>query len=53
MTFAFDLWSYDDVSEHADEILSRLADGSMPCDRRWPAEDVDKVRSWITAGKQA
>lgn len=27
----FDLWSHDEVSQHADAILERLEDGSMPC----------------------
>ena len=53
MEFAFDLWSYDDVSEHADAILSVVAEGSMPCDGGWPAADVDKLRAWIAGGKQA
>jgi hypothetical protein len=26
----FDLWSYDDVSRHADAILDRLQAGTMP-----------------------
>jgi hypothetical protein len=53
MTFAFDLWSYDDVVANADEILDQLENGSMPCDGAWPEEDVDKVRDWIEAGKPA
>lgn len=53
MSFAFDLWSYDDVSANADEILDQLESGSMPCDGGWPDEDVDKVRDWIAAGKPA
>ncbi len=32
MSFAFDLWSADDVRAHAAGILQRLQDGSMPCD---------------------
>jgi len=32
MSFAFDLSSHDDVCENAEEIHSRLADGTMPCD---------------------
>lgn len=34
MSKAFDLASYDDVRAHADGILARVADGSMPCDAR-------------------
>ena len=53
MTFAFDLWSYDDVSRNADAILARLQAGSMPCDGAWPAEKVDVFRRWVEAGKAA
>jgi hypothetical protein len=41
MQFAFDLWSYADVCTHANAILERLRNGSMPCDGAWPAERVD------------
>jgi hypothetical protein len=47
MTFAFDLWDYNDVSANSKEILERLEDGSMPCDREWPTEQVDLFRRWI------
>jgi hypothetical protein len=52
MSFAFDLSSYDDVRESAEEIYARLADGSMPCDQAWPAEQVRRFRAWIDAGAQ-
>ena len=42
MSWAYDLSSYDDVREHAEEIHVRLADGTMPCDGAWPEEKVDK-----------
>lgn len=51
MLSAFDLWSYDDVSEHADAILAVLEAGSMPCDGAWPAARVDVFRSWSEGGK--
>lgn len=51
MTFAFDLWSYADVSANADAILARLRDGSMPCDGAWPADRVGTFERWIAAGK--
>jgi hypothetical protein len=51
MSFAFDLASYDQVSEWAEEIHERLADGSMPCDARWPEADVARFRAWIDAGR--
>jgi hypothetical protein len=53
MSFAFDLSSYEDVCENAEEIHSRLADGTMPCDAPWSEEDVERVRRWIDAGMAA
>ena len=53
MRFAFDLWSLEDVSAHADAILARLETGSMPCDGAWPAERIAVFRRWIHAGKPA
>jgi hypothetical protein len=52
MSWAFDLSSYDDVREHAEEIQSRLADGTMPCDGAWPPESVQRFREWIDSGTQ-
>jgi hypothetical protein len=49
MSFAFDLSSYDDVRTNAEAIYRRLADGSMPCDGRWPGEQVETFRRWIDA----
>ena len=51
MTWAFDLWSHDDVSEHADAILGRLRSGTMPCDGPWPSDQVDLFDRWIRDGK--
>jgi hypothetical protein len=50
MSFAFDLASYEDVRANAEGIYQRLADGSMPCDGRWPPEDVERFRAWIDQG---
>jgi CDGSH-type Zn-finger protein/truncated hemoglobin YjbI len=50
MTFAFDLWSYDDVRAHAADILERLDNGSMPCDGAWPAEKVEVFKRWTESG---
>lgn len=50
MSFAFDLFSYEDVRTNAEDIYARLADGSMPCDGSWPAEDVERFRTWIDSG---
>lgn len=46
----FDLHSLEDVREHADNILARLEDGTMPCDASWPAERIATFRSWIDGG---
>ena len=51
MRFAFDLWAYDDVAQHADAILQQVEAGTMPCDGAWPPERVEVVRRWIAAGK--
>jgi hypothetical protein len=48
----FDLWSHDDVSQHADAILTRLRDGTMPCDGSWPPAQVDLFQRWVDGGKQ-
>jgi hypothetical protein len=50
MSWAFDLSSYEDVKENAEAIYERLADGSMPCDGPWKAEQVQRLRGWIDAG---
>jgi hypothetical protein len=50
MAFAFDLASYDDVRANAEAVYEKLAAGTMPCDGRWPAEDVERFRTWIDNG---
>jgi hypothetical protein len=53
MSWAFDLWSHEDVSQNADGILERLRDGSMPCDTVWPKERIDTFERWAAAGTSA
>jgi CDGSH-type Zn-finger protein/truncated hemoglobin YjbI/ferredoxin len=53
MRLAFDLWSQDDVGEHADAILDRLRAGTMPCDGAWSAEKVEVFERWADSGKAA
>ena len=53
MSFAFDLGSYDDVRANAEAIHQRLANGTMPCDGAWPAEQIAVFKRWIDAGKPA
>ena len=50
MLFAFDLSSAEEVREHAEEIHSRLVEGTMPCDAPWPDQDIERFREWIDAG---
>jgi hypothetical protein len=50
MTFAFDLWSYDDVKQNAHAILERVQNGSMPCDGAWHQDKVDAFERWVTTG---
>jgi hypothetical protein len=50
MLKAFDLWSYSDVQAHQDAILSRLREGTMPCDGEWPPEHVVVFQRWIAGG---
>jgi CDGSH-type Zn-finger protein len=50
MTFAFDLWSHPDVQAHADGILDRLRNGTMPCDGAWPPEKIEVFIRWTESG---
>jgi hypothetical protein len=50
MSFAFDLSSYDDVRANAEAIHGKLAAGTMPCDGAWPAENVERFRTWMDNG---
>ncbi|HEY2191791.1 MAG TPA: CDGSH iron-sulfur domain-containing protein [Actinomycetospora sp.] len=50
MRSAFDLWSHDDVTTHAEAILGRLRDGSMPCDGAWPADRLAVLERWVAEG---
>lgn len=51
MSKAFDLWSYADVSSHADAILGQVAAGTMPCDGAWSPDRVELFRRWSETGK--
>ena len=50
MDFVFDLWSYEEVKEAADDIYSRIEDGTMPCDIEWTPEQLAILRAWIDGG---
>ncbi len=51
MRFAFDLWSHEDVTEHADAILERLRNGTMPCDGPWPPDHIAVFDRWANSDK--
>lgn len=50
MQWAFDLWSYEDVTKHAQGIFQRLQSGSMPCDGAWSHEQLEIFQRWMTSG---
>jgi hypothetical protein len=50
MSFAFDLWSYEDVRAHAADIAQRLRDGTMPCDGAWSAARIEVFQRWADTG---
>ncbi|MGH3998318.1 MAG: ferritin-like domain-containing protein [Pseudonocardiaceae bacterium] len=50
MLFRFDLHRYEDVRDNAALILTRLEDGTMPCDGSWPPERIATFRQWIADG---
>jgi truncated hemoglobin YjbI len=52
MSFAFDLWSYDQVRQHAAAIVDRLRAGNMPCDGPWPLHKIEVFQRWIDEGTQ-
>ena len=50
MKFAFDLSQYAHVKSNAEGIYARLADGSMPCDEPWAADQVAIFQQWMAEG---
>jgi hypothetical protein len=50
MSGAFDLSSYEDVRANAEAIYQYLSAGTMPCDGAWPAEHVQRFRTWMDTG---
>lgn len=53
MRYAFDLWNYEDVRTHAEAILERLNDGTMPCDGDWSDEQIEQFGRWVEGGMLA
>jgi hypothetical protein len=53
MTWAFDLWSRDDVATNGEAILGKLRDGTMPCDGAWSNEQIAVFQRWVETGSPA
>jgi hypothetical protein len=45
-----DLSSFADVKAQAEEIYARVLDGSMPCDKPWPKDQVARFKRWMEEG---
>jgi hypothetical protein len=50
MRYAFDLGRHEDVRANAHGIYERLADGTMPCDGAWSADQIALFRRWMDEG---
>ncbi len=48
--FGLDLSLFTDVKAQAEEIYSRVLDGSMPCDEPWPKERIAIFKRWMDEG---
>jgi hypothetical protein len=51
--FGLDLSSYNEVKDKASEIFTTVKDGSMPCDKPWPNDDVALFKRWMDEGMAA
>ena len=55
MLFMFDLWSYGEVKDNADDIHDAVSNGRMPPPRAggpWSKDKVDLFKQWIDDGYQ-
>jgi hypothetical protein len=50
MRYAFDLSQHKAVVANAQGIYKRLADGTMPCDGAWSADQIALFRRWMDEG---
>jgi hypothetical protein len=49
-SYGLDLSSYEEVKARASEIYGQLESGNMPCDKRWPAEQLGLFKRWMDEG---
>ena len=55
MLFMFDLWSYGDVKDNADDIHDSVSSGRMPPPQAggpWSKDKVDLFKQWMDDGYQ-
>jgi hypothetical protein len=54
MLFMFDLWSYDDVKDNADDIYDSVSHKRMPKPPLppWTQDQMDLFKAWIDGGHQ-
>ena len=52
MEFMFDLWSYKDVKDNADDIYDAVSNGRMPPGGPWSKDKVDLFKQWMDDGYQ-
>jgi hypothetical protein len=48
--YGLDLSSFTDVKAQAEDIYSRVLDGSVPCDEPWPKERIALFKQWMDEG---
>ena len=48
--YGLDLSSFTDVKAQAEEIYTRILDGSMPCDEPWPKDRIALFKQWMEEG---
>ena len=55
MLFMFDLWSYGEVKDNADDIHDSVSSGRMPPPQAggpWSKDKVDLFKQWMDDGYQ-
>jgi hypothetical protein len=55
MLFMFDLWSYGEVKDNADDIHDSVSSGRMPPSQAggpWSKDKVDLFKQWMDDGYQ-
>ena len=55
MEFMFDLWSFKDVKDNADDIYDAVSNGRMPPPSGggpWSKDKVDLLKQWMDGGYQ-